>query len=104
MSGRVARTLLPSFNLDQLKSSSSSSSSSHAPTHPPTPGQRIFFDHPVFHPSVDPSSGELDLRGGFHDNRWKRNVNHIWQVLLYARRAFYRIDTGRPANQEAARM
>ena len=33
---------------------------------------------------------------------FRRNVNHIWQVLLYARRVFYKIDTKAPLNPEAA--
>ncbi len=33
---------------------------------------------------------------------FRRSVNHIWQVLLYARRAFYKIDTKDPSNPDAA--
>ena len=29
---------------------------------------------------------------GFH--KWKRNVNHIWQLLLYTRRVFYKVKLG----------
>lgn len=32
----------------------------------------------------------------------RRNHNHIWQVLMYARRVFYKIDTTSPLNPEAA--
>ncbi len=64
--------------------------------------QRLFFDHPVFHPMVDPRSHELDLLRGFH--KWKRNVNHIWQILLYARRIFYKIDARASVNREAAQL
>ena len=39
---------------------------------------------------------------GFH--KWKRNVNHIWQVLLYARRSFYKIEVNSPLNMEAASL
>ena len=39
---------------------------------------------------------------GFH--KWKRNVNHIWQLLLYTRRIFYKIDLSSPLNMEAATM
>ena len=62
--------------------------------------QRLVFDHPVFHPAVDALTHELDLRRGFH--KWKRNVNHIWQILLYARRAFHKIESKDAVNQEAA--
>lgn len=61
---------------------------------------RLVFDHPVFHPAVDALTHELDLRRGFH--KWKRNVNHIWQILLYARRAFHKIESKDAVNQEAA--
>ena len=29
-------------------------------------------------------------------------MNHIWQVLLYARRVFYKLDSKAPLNPEAA--
>ena len=31
-------------------------------------------------------------------------MNHIWQVLLYARRLFYKIEVNNPLNMEAASM
>lgn len=62
--------------------------------------QRLVFDVPVFHPLVDPASGELDVKRAFA--KWRRNHNHIWQVLMYARRVFYKIDTASPLNPEAA--
>jgi hypothetical protein len=31
-------------------------------------------------------------------------VNHIWQILLYARRVFYKIDTTNAVNPEAAQL
>ncbi|KAJ8302433.1 hypothetical protein KUTeg_018829 [Tegillarca granosa] len=49
---------------------------------------------------VSPTTGELDVKRGFP--KWRRNTNHIWQVLLYARRIFYKIDTKMPWNPEAA--
>uniref|UniRef100_A0A6I8NLK8 AKT-interacting protein n=1 Tax=Ornithorhynchus anatinus TaxID=9258 RepID=A0A6I8NLK8_ORNAN len=61
---------------------------------------RLVFDSPVFHPLVDPLSGELDVKRAFA--KWRRNHNHIWQVLMYARRVFYKIDTTGPLNPEAA--
>ncbi|XP_056381604.1 AKT-interacting protein [Hyla sarda] len=61
---------------------------------------RLVFDIPVFHPLVDPTSGELDVKRAFA--KWRRNHNHIWQVLMYARRIFYKIDTTSPLNPEAA--
>ncbi|XP_034416472.1 AKT-interacting protein isoform X3 [Cyclopterus lumpus] len=61
---------------------------------------KLVFDIPVFHPLVDPVSGELDVRRAF--TKWRRNHNHIWQVLMYARTIFYKINTTEPLNPEAA--
>ncbi|CAK8691687.1 AKT-interacting protein-like [Clavelina lepadiformis] len=61
---------------------------------------QVLFDHPPFHPLIDPKTGKLDVHRGFPS--WKRNVNHIWNVLLYTRRIFYKIDTQVPLNPEAA--
>jgi len=63
---------------------------------------KVVFDNPVFHPSVDPNSNSLNVKQGFH--KWKRNVNHIWQLLLYTRRVFYKIDLANPLNMEAASL
>ncbi|XP_054587891.1 AKT-interacting protein isoform X2 [Nothobranchius furzeri] len=60
----------------------------------------LVFDTPVFHPLVDPVSGELDVKRAF--TKWRRNHNHIWQVLMYARTVFYKINTAEPLNPEAA--
>ncbi|KAF7244746.1 AKT-interacting protein [Varanus komodoensis] len=65
-----------------------------------TPLARLVFDLPIFHPLVDPGSGELDVKRAFA--KWRRNHNHIWQILMYARRVFYKIDTTSPLNPEAA--
>jgi len=63
---------------------------------------KVVFDNPVFHPSVDPNTNSLNVKQGFH--KWKRNVNHIWQLLLYTRRVFYKIDLANPLNMEAASL
>ncbi|XP_072169091.1 AKT-interacting protein-like isoform X1 [Diadema setosum] len=63
---------------------------------------RLIFHPPIFHPIINPASGELDVRRAF--TKWKRNFNRLWQVLLYARRVFYKIDTKSPLNQEAATL
>ncbi|KAF5904428.1 AKT-interacting protein isoform X1, partial [Clarias magur] len=61
---------------------------------------KVVFDIPVFHPLVDPVSGELDVKKAF--TKWRRNHNHIWQVLMFARTVFYKINTVDPLNPEAA--
>ena len=79
---------------------------------------KIVFENSVFHPSIDPAthvlnvkqvaqysihiSADLFFAQGFH--KWKRNVNHIWQILLYTRRVFHKIDTAAALNPEAAQM
>ena len=44
------------------------------------------------------------VRIGVFNSFFRRNVNHIWQVLLYARRVFYKIDTKLPLNEDAAEL
>ncbi|ROT68317.1 AKT-interacting protein isoform X3 [Penaeus vannamei] len=61
----------------------------------------VVFETPVFHPLIDPETLELDIKRGFA-NKWRRNVNHLWHVLLYVRRCFYKIETTHPLNPEAA--
>lgn len=61
---------------------------------------RLLFDHAVYHPLVDPNTHELDVKRLFV--KWKRNVNHIWQILSHARRSFYKIETKDGWNVEAA--
>ncbi|KAL8610321.1 hypothetical protein ACOMHN_041135 [Nucella lapillus] len=60
------------------------------------------FEFPVFHPLVDPASGKLDVKQAFP--KWRRNVHHLWQVLMYARKIFYKIETKSPLNAEAATL
>lgn len=62
----------------------------------------LVFDFPVFHPLVDPTTGELDVKRAFPKWSSKISNNHIWQVLLFARLSFYKIDTKLPWNPEAA--
>lgn len=61
----------------------------------------VVFETSVFHPLIDPETRELDIKRGFA-NKWRRNVNHLWHVLLYIRRCFYKIETSHPLNPEAA--
>jgi len=60
----------------------------------------VIFTPPIFHPFIDPTTGKLDLSRGFAE--WRPNVNHIWQVLLYMRRIFYKFDTSNSINKQAA--
>jgi len=66
---------------------------------------KIVFEAPVFHPHIHPHTHQLNVKQGFH--KWKRNVNHIWQLLLYARRVFYKVEVPKPefvSNPEAAKL
>lgn len=60
----------------------------------------IVFEPPVFHPLIDCETGELDVKRSF--TKWRRNSNHLWQVIMFARGVFYKIDTHTPLNPEAA--
>ncbi|XP_037503876.1 AKT-interacting protein isoform X3 [Rhipicephalus sanguineus] len=62
----------------------------------------LVFESPIFHPLIDPVTGELDIKRSFL--KWRKNVNFLWQVLLCARRAFYKIETQTPLNPEAATL
>ncbi|TRY77250.1 hypothetical protein TCAL_00126 [Tigriopus californicus] len=63
---------------------------------------KIMFDHSVFHPAVDPETNELNLKNTFP--KWKRNIHHIWQILLYIRKVFYKIDPQEMKNVEACSL
>ena len=51
---------------------------------------------------ISPNTNEMDVKSGFHE--WRKNVNHIYQVVQFVRRAFYKIETKVPLNVEAAEM
>jgi len=70
------------------------------PTYPDGGCPQILFDYAPFHPLIHPKTGKLDVQRAFPV--WKRNVNHVWNVLLYMRRIFHKIDTHAPINPEAA--
>lgn len=60
------------------------------------------FQAGVFHPLVHAETGELDTKKEFQ--RWRRDVNHLRNLFLYARNIFYSIDTAHTLNGEAARL
>nr|XP_042908824.1 AKT-interacting protein isoform X2 [Parasteatoda tepidariorum]XP_042908825.1 AKT-interacting protein isoform X2 [Parasteatoda tepidariorum] len=62
----------------------------------------LVFDPPVFNPLINIETGELDVKRAFP--KWRRNVNHLWQVVQYAKRIFYKIETESPSNMEAAEL
>lgn len=62
----------------------------------------LVFDPPVFNPVINFETGELDVKRAFP--KWRRNVNHLWQVLQYARKIFYKIEIESPLNVQAAEL
>jgi hypothetical protein len=51
---------------------------------------------------INLSTGEMDVKSGFEE--WRKKVHHIWQVVQYVRRAFYKIEPKSPLNQEASEL
>ena len=51
---------------------------------------------------INPNTGEMDVKSGFQE--WRKNVNHIYQVVQFVRRAFYKIEAKVRLNEEAAEM
>ncbi|CAL1263416.1 unnamed protein product [Larinioides sclopetarius] len=62
----------------------------------------LVFDPPVFNPLINIETGELDVKRAFP--KWRRNVNHLWQVIQYAKRIFFKIESELPVNAEAAEL
>ncbi|XP_066933995.1 protein AKTIP homolog [Clytia hemisphaerica] len=73
------------------------------PTYPDGDCPSLVFTPPVFHPFIDPTTGALPLARAF-GNGWKPNVNHLWQILLYVRRIFYKFDSKDATNPQAAEL
>lgn len=62
----------------------------------------VKFVPAVYHPLINFETGEVDVKQAFPS--WRRTVNHLWQVLMFARRLFYRIESSNAVNQEAAEL
>jgi len=62
----------------------------------------VVFKPPVFHPLIDSETGQLDVRRSFE--KWRRNYNHLWQVVHYIYKIFYKIETASSSNCEAAEL
>lgn len=48
--------------------------------------QTIIFQNEIFHPSVSPFTGTLDISHAFP--KWQPRQNHIWQLLKYIQFVF----------------
>ena len=62
--------------------------------------QEFDFQAGVYHPMVDLETGELETKKEFQ--RWRRDINHIYHLLTFARKIFYQISTLYAVNTEAA--
>ena len=69
----------------------------------PTPLQCITFDHKVYHPQVDPCSGEVNLTNEEFPRK-PRLPQHVYQVLECMRSLFFTIDPTGATNQEAEQL
>lgn len=60
------------------------------------------FDGGIFHPAISPETGDLNVAAEFR--KWRKTVNHVWQVLQYAKDVFIQIDTKVPLNIAAGQL
>ncbi|KAL2720999.1 AKT-interacting protein-like isoform X2 [Vespula maculifrons] len=61
---------------------------------------KVVFQTHVFHPLINPETGELCTTWGFVE--WKRN-NRVWQLIQYITKILTKVDTRMtPINQEAS--
>jgi len=60
---------------------------------------QVFFEQAPFHPLISMKTGQLDVKRAFP--KWKKDVHRICNVLSYARRIFFKIDTQSPLNESA---
>lgn len=72
------------------------------PNYPNGDCPQLIFDQAPYHPLVDSRTGQLDVKRGFP--KWKRDVHRIYNVLAFARRIFFKIDTEGALNTEAATL
>ncbi|VVC31302.1 Ubiquitin-conjugating enzyme E2,Ubiquitin-conjugating enzyme/RWD-like [Cinara cedri] len=64
---------------------------------------KVIIETPIFHPLVDPVSGEMSIQHHFPE--WKKGVSRIWHVIDHVLKSFYDISsTKTPANPEAANL
>lgn len=61
----------------------------------------LVFESTVFHPLVDPFTNELYFCFKSLKN-WKKEANHLWQVINYMNNIFYNVTTDGSVNEHAA--
>lgn len=60
----------------------------------------LTFTSHLYHPSVDPNTGNLILTEVF--SQWDKKRNHIWQILKYLHLIFHNLNIKVPVNLEAS--
>ncbi|KAL5234553.1 hypothetical protein ACI65C_001963 [Semiaphis heraclei] len=64
---------------------------------------KVIFETPLFHPLVNPVTGEMSIQ--YHFPEWKKGVSRIWHVIDHVSKSFYDISrTKTPENPEAAEL
>ncbi|XP_054284981.1 protein crossbronx homolog [Macrosteles quadrilineatus] len=63
---------------------------------------RVVFDSPMFHPSIDPVTGEMEVKSVFPE--WKKDVNRLWQMLDHVVQMFHSVSTKNAVYSEAAQL
>ncbi|GLV38832.1 pendolino [Carabus blaptoides fortunei] len=73
-------------------------------TFPDCDHPKVTFTSDIFHPVIDGSSGELNLKAGFPE--WKKGEHHIWQILKYINWIFDNLSGSieHAVNEEASYM
>merc|ERR1712227_48297 len=65
---------------------------------------KLVFDPPIFHPLVNPNTGELDLTKVYQT--WRPHKDRLWHLIPWMRKVFLKIDFEgvEPSNPEAAHL
>ncbi|XP_018913959.1 AKT-interacting protein isoform X2 [Bemisia tabaci] len=71
-------------------------------TFPDSTTPKVIFQSDTFHPQIDKDSGELNIREKFPE--WRKDLNHLWQVLDYTQSIFYNIETKNAVNLESTNL
>lgn len=64
---------------------------------------KIIMETPLFHPLVNPVTGEMCIQNHFPE--WKKGVSRIWHLVDHVLKSLYDIPkTKNPENSEAAEL
>ncbi|XP_013188907.2 AKT-interacting protein isoform X2 [Amyelois transitella] len=62
----------------------------------------VTFSSNLYHPAVNPNTGDLNLQEVFP--QWDIKRNHIWQILKYIHFIFHNLNMKSPVNADASTM